>query len=436
MLGSFSISVNALTGPAMLSLPATFARSGIIPTCATLCFVCVLSALCSIHVANTISKVPENSNFKREIEYSEAFNIFWGRRWFVITQVLFFCCITCLNISSIVDTGQVVDTFLGHWWPFGGSLALKLTSSSAEWVQWDYSLCSDVEIMEGSCVPFKGEEGVLVTAGSLITTVMFFPLAHMDLVENTLWQVVGFIILLIISLQFVVQFSMNGLDFSSASMWGTDWSELFGVVLFNFALVICIPAWLYERDPHVDVPTVIHGSSILSTILYMSIGILGQMAMPNVSDNMLESMLSGAFGLLMQLGASIFAFSLIGLGIPLFSVLTRLNLTSSGMCSHRTANIFAVYFPFTLSWFLYDGTAVVQMLNWGGILFTSMVAFILPLLLAMDVTEKYDAEGSIDVYFGWFTSDRAKRMALRVLFALSVASIAAAVAGSLVWGVS
>lgn len=66
-LGSFAIAVNSLTGPAMLHLPATFKRSGLIPTIATLIFICILAALCSLHMANTISKVPGNSDFKQEV---------------------------------------------------------------------------------------------------------------------------------------------------------------------------------------------------------------------------------------------------------------------------------------------------------------------------------------------------------------------------------
>lgn len=62
----------------------------------------------------------------------------------------------------------------------------------------------------------------------------------------------------------------------------------------------------------VDVPTVVYGSSILSTVLYIAIGLLGAFSIPNVSENMLESMMTGTMGNLMQIGASIFAFAIIG----------------------------------------------------------------------------------------------------------------------------
>jgi Mn2+/Fe2+ NRAMP family transporter len=136
--------------------------------------------------------------------------------------------------------------------------------------------------------------------------------------------VCAFFVLLITSLQFVYLFSREGIHLENLSLWGENWDTLFGVVLFNFALVIAIPAWLYEKEPGVDVPTVIHGSSILSAVLYILIGILGATTMPNVSPNMLESMMSGAFGVTMELCASIFALFIVGLGMfhrPCFNCL-------------------------------------------------------------------------------------------------------------------
>jgi amino acid permease len=72
MLGSISIAVNSLTGPAMLNLCSIFQRAGLIPTILTIAFICVLSTLCSLHMANVISKVPGNKHFHLEIEYSEG----------------------------------------------------------------------------------------------------------------------------------------------------------------------------------------------------------------------------------------------------------------------------------------------------------------------------------------------------------------------------
>jgi len=56
-------------------------------------------------------------------------------------------------------------------------------------------------------------------------------------------QVIGFVVLLVTSLGFVVLFLSEGINMDNVSLWGTEWGSLFGVVIFNFALVIAIPAW-------------------------------------------------------------------------------------------------------------------------------------------------------------------------------------------------
>ena len=119
-----------------------------------------------------------------KIEYSETFGKFWGHKSFVYTQVLFFCCVTCLNISSIVDTAQVVDTFLGHWFPSGsGAINFLWTKGSldVQWVQWDYSVCTEEAIITGECIPFADEDGIIFTAGYTIVLLIFVPMAVMDL---------------------------------------------------------------------------------------------------------------------------------------------------------------------------------------------------------------------------------------------------------------
>mmetsp|Transcript_3299 Transcript_3299/g.5388 ORF Transcript_3299/g.5388 Transcript_3299/m.5388 type:complete len:503 (-) Transcript_3299:160-1668(-) len=437
MWGSMAIAVNSLTGPAMLDLPATFQRSGLIPTTCTLICVCVLSALCSLHMADTISKVPGNLNFSKEVEFSESFRVFWGHRWFVVTEIIFFCCVSCLNISSIVDTAQVVDTFVGHLVP-GGSIALQFANDGLHLERWDPSLCSHQHIQRGECIAFETTTGgLLITLGYLVTAAIFFPMALMDLKENSAFQIVGFMVLLGATFQFAIEFTLSGLDWNNLSLWGTSWDTLFGVVLFNFSLLIAIPSWLYERHPAVDVPTVIHGSSILSTILYMVVGIMGALAIPKVSDNMLESMMSGMYGMSMQIGASLFAFMIVGLGSPLFSVLTRMNLTGSGLATQRVGNMLAVYFPWGISWLFYQGNLVTKLLSWGGVIFTSAVAFLLPLVLALHTVLEFDQEGSIHVYGmnGWIVSRRAQIIALIALLSLAVISVGIAVAGQFYIGV-
>ena len=543
VIGSTSIAVNFLTGPAMLELPSLYQKAGIIPTTVTILIVGTLSALGSLHLSRVISQIPGNAHFEQPFQYSNVFEHYFlpvpsttipstntndnkysqsARRFLIrATQVAFFACISSLTISSMVESAQVMDSILanphfvgqtvglevgGGWWRPGGmnhSPALSSSphddngprpSSFSRLIQltfWNYLSCHAQQTVEGDCIPFTdynpdedmeddyyhyGDDtmttshGFILSLGYLLTVLCFLPLSLMDLQENAAWQVVEFIVLLVTAVVFAIFFigTINTTTTTTAvwsmehvSWWGESWDGLLGVILFNFALVISISSWLYEKEPGVDARQVIVGSTSLAALLYITLGILGAMAIPQVSPNMLESFLSGTYGPTMQYNASFFALFIIGLGIPLLCVLCRLNLQGGddstsrhggGGMSERTANWLAVYLPFGISWMFYKGDSVTQLLSWGGTICTSLIAFVFPWLVALqalNVTTTSTTtiaggpdlgDASIDVYGKWWrsklffgssSSRERERTILLILLSVSMLCIAFAILGNL-----
>ena len=173
-----------------------------------------------------------------------------------------------------------------------------------------------------------------------------------------------------------------------------------------------------------DATKVIVGSSVSSALLYILLGTLGAMSGPNVSNNLLETLMSGEEGIIMQITSFVFCVFIVGLGIPLLSVLGRLNLTGSGY-SQLTGDICAVYLPFGLSWLFYRGEAVTELLSWGGILFTSMIGFLFPILLAIQALDVSTNSGAI---FG-FQKAHHERRTLQWLLGLAITAVIASILG-------
>jgi hypothetical protein len=179
MWGSVSIAVNSLAGPGLLQLPFTYQRAGIIPTTAALIFVAVLSSFCCLHTADVVSKVPGNKHFDKAIEFSDPYRIFWGRKAYLVTQILFYCCTICVNIAATVDTAQIVDSVLGHWrgtWGFA--------VDDWEFQQWTHDhACTRDQVKLEKCLPFASANygQILLPLGYIITAAVFMPLCLMDL---------------------------------------------------------------------------------------------------------------------------------------------------------------------------------------------------------------------------------------------------------------
>lgn len=221
------------------------------------------------------------------------------------------------------------------------------------------------------------------------------------------------------------------LKVSNVSLWGRQWDDMLGVTLFNFALVLAIPAWLHEKKSNVGVGQTIFLSTVISLVLYIGVGLMGALAIPKVNINLLDPMVSGAFGPGIQLAASVFAFFIIGLDIPLFSVLSRYNLTHSGLCSVNLANWLVVWIPWGIGWLFYAGDSIGKLLSWSGVLLLSSVAFLLPLSLAYRTLKTRPSElGAVEVYGPFFKSFKEQKRALSILIVIATTSVVIAILGA------
>jgi hypothetical protein len=438
-----------------------------------------------------------------------------------VTQWLFFACTFCLNVAAMIDTAQVVDTFLGvsggkmlrtvGWTPFPTSSGDDDDESSRYFHTWIHPKCTRKQVKLGHCDPFvyntshelsngttasvmEPLAGPILTLGYVITAAVFGPLCVMDLKENTNWQIGGCFLLLTLSVYFCFAFLQmdlgdgsptessaamasptsamlnhtlvkeehyydSALEFyrpdnvttaihgfagsnhastiftsSSASpqhhnnlkLWGQEYRDLLGVIMFNFALVLALPAWLHTKKRSVKVSNVVYGSTGISTVLYIAVGTIVAITIPHANQNMLAPMVSGAFGAGIQAASSLFCFFIIGLDIPLFCVLTRYNLSKLLPGRPTLVNALVVYIPWGLSWVLYQGDAIGTLLDWGGVLLTSAIAFLLPLYLAYRVLLYTDLPLFPDLVLS--SSPAARRGQIRTVLGWLVVTAVAVVA--------
>ncbi len=73
-------------------------------------------------------------------------------------------------------------------------------------------------------------------------------------------------------------------------------------------------------------------------------------------------------------------------GVPVFSVVIKNSLVAGGICSPDWALFWGSVFPYLLAWMLYQGTYLIALLNWTGLLVNGLVAFVLPLVLTLEAT--------------------------------------------------
>ena len=101
------------------------------------------------------------------------------------------------------------------------------------------------------------------------------------------------------------------------------------------------------------------------------------------------------------------------------------------MCTERGANFLAIYLPWGTAWIFYNGGSTTALLGWGGIIFTSMIAFLAPLLMGLHIATTNASDGSISVYGGIELSRRQKILIFYGLLAFSSVAIVLAIIGEL-----
>lgn len=80
-------------------------------------------------------------------------------------------------------------------------------------------------------------------------------------------QIVAFAFMCLLLTQFTVEFIHKGFP-RPIPMVGNQLSQLAGVVLFNYAYIVTVPAWLMEKKNEVSVNATIWNASTLSSLIY------------------------------------------------------------------------------------------------------------------------------------------------------------------------
>lgn len=254
--------------------------------------------------------VPNNRRFTQCIEFSDPYRIFWSEAAYKATQILFYLCALCMNVAAIIDTAQIVDSSLGlHFKTYALSF-----DKGGKILSWYHAPCSRREVKETHCDPFADVVygSYVLTLGYVITALILLPICLKDLKENANWQIFGFFVLVTSSIYFCFSFwDLGELSLHHVSVMGHRWSGMLGVIMFNFALCLAIPAWLTEKERSVSTTKTIIESTFIALVLYVGVGLLAALAISHVNINMLDPMVSGAYGYGVQIAATVFAFFII-----------------------------------------------------------------------------------------------------------------------------
>eukprot|EP01095_Lingulamoeba_sp_RSL-Kostka_P006062 TRINITY_DN186_c0_g1_i1.p1 TRINITY_DN186_c0_g1~~TRINITY_DN186_c0_g1_i1.p1 ORF type:complete len:498 (-),score=105.27 TRINITY_DN186_c0_g1_i1:4-1497(-) len=366
--GSFVLTVNNVSGPGMLALPLVYQTAGYITPTIALIAICIVSSLASTMICEAMALVPGNKKFTERLEFATVIRHYFGQKAYILAQIFYNLSLQTLNISSILVTAQVMDELLVY--VFGNSYALQV---------WPPAFVPAVNKGDDNVVPFV-DDNLVFTLGYLICMVICMPMGFLNLDENIYFQYVSFLILVVLLVEFAVQFFLNGIETSYVPLYGEQTTVL-GVVIFAYTYVVTIPSWCNEKKDNVSINKAIWVSTLTCTAAYICFGLLGAMAYSSISTGNLLSYMAVNSPPFTTFCVYIFSLGVIGLGIPLFSIIIRYNLYVGGVFGNRWSAFWGTVFPWLVSWLLYQGNGFNNFVNWASLFINGFINFVVPFVL-------------------------------------------------------
>mmetsp|Transcript_34741 Transcript_34741/g.55878 ORF Transcript_34741/g.55878 Transcript_34741/m.55878 type:complete len:606 (-) Transcript_34741:301-2118(-) len=383
-LGSYVLLINNITGPGLVVLPLAFQQSGWFVTTFLTVLLGLLAAVTCCMIAESMTCIPGNEHFQGRVEFTYLAKRFLSRKAFLAVLCLFILSLVTTNISSIVESGQVLDKAL---LAAGAACALELYPDPK-------FLCITDDNSDSGSDSVFGDKYV-ISVGFLAILVISIPLGYLNLDDNIVVQVVSFIGLVVICTAWVVFFGLEGIDASLCPSFASN-SAAFGYVFFNYSFVITVPSWINEKRPDVTVSSLIWNTTFIGMLFFLLVGILGSMAQKYDGDADLLTVLTGKEKAT-WIRVLTFSFPLFALvtSIPVFSIIMRYNLLENRICGTSAANFWSVLMPWMLSLLVYGGNSINYILAWAGIVTVGPLNFVVPAWVYLVSSKRISGGGTV-----------------------------------------
>ena len=378
---SVCLLLNNVTGAAMVLYPVLFQTAGWVAPIVCMVAVAVLAGISSICLVKTMQLIPGNECYQQRFEFTNVAKHFLSDGQFKVVFLLFIVSLLSSAIPLIIQSAQIMDFMLVAI--FGETCGLQFTPG----VQWVCTSNSASDV-----APF-GADIVILSIGVVAIAALCIPVGYLNLDDNMNIQVGATLSMVAILSIWFVFFSTLGLDAVNMPAFGTDYSRILGIVVFNYCFVTAVPSWINEKSPSVSIPRSIAQALTGATLIFASLGAIGALAYASFPDSTdLLDKLNQSGNMLMRVTYFVFPAIVNLTSIPIFSIVIKYNFLSNQVVSKPVANFVAVVLPWLLAVPFYTGAGFNTIVTWTGVFVSGIVNFVVPLYMYVVAIRKYGNE--------------------------------------------
>jgi len=386
---SICLIVNNIMGPAMVALPFLSQRAGWLPLIFVNTACCLCSGLSSAMLCEALQRIPGNFFFtgknpetRQRYEFCDAVKYYWGKNWCFAIRILFNISLQAQNIPAMVVSCQVLDDFFQQIFHHV------------------YGIRYDVFPPQVGICHHSHE--FVITLGLISCMLICIPFGCLNLDQNKQFQNVSFVCLVLLTVEFLVQFIVIGphqgrpLEPSRTPLATDNQAKTLGVILFSWCFPSTLPSWVNEKGPGVKVTFVVWISVVFGWACKVAVALLGAwsyelLTLKNHEEaqNILLVMNHVSKQTITRVSAYLFNFTTLIPGIPVIAVIVRYNLLSSGGFGKVSASFLGVVLPWIVTVLLYRTALFVDILNWAAMLCMGPVNFIIPPLIFLSAVRRF-----------------------------------------------
>jgi len=431
---SCALLVNNITGPGVPQLSNMFVEAGWLFPVICIVSIWAMTTLSSAMFCEAMRKIPGNEHFRDRVEYTTVVDHYFGRKWYIASQVGLNGALQSLNIISVIQSAQVMDNLISVI--FGKTCGLNLSPFQSMWTDGQgltHLVAGSTDIF--SCVNTNDLATgnawgchVVLTLGFVVTASLAIPCGRWNLDDNMIIQTVAFVLTMGCWIIWIAASLSAASGDESALIPAVNsnpntgsQAAVLGTILFNFGFVTTVPSWVNEKRHEVSTNRVLWISTTICIFVFFFVGLPGAFAYSNVlqglvtntcqkqvgqasyncPNDLLQVMTDptlvpkawdSTFGRIV-LKTSVYMFPIVAVvsSIPVFSIVIKYNMIENNF-SKKTSYLWGVIFPWIAAFpLIYMPNVLGQFVNFTSLIFVSFTDFIVPWALFIVLYSREDS---------------------------------------------
>jgi hypothetical protein len=341
-------------------------------------FCATLSGLCGMALIKSSQLIPGNHNFDLRYEFSNIAKHYTGYYGYITIAVLFNLSMISQLIPEIIQSAAVGDMLIQQL--FSKTCGVTFFPS----LGWSCVQGDDAALLFGA-------NSIVLTLGMVLVGLISIPMGYFNLDDNMHIQAAAAIALVLMILAWVYVFLDQGLVADRVPFLGTDYSNVLGVIVFNYSFAASLPSWINEKCDNTSIRKATWIPLIIGTIMFVVVGVLGGMAYAPFfdTDDDILTKLDQKGKMVGKITYYLFPLIVNLTSIPVYSIMIRYNLQSTNLVTPRVASFIGVVCPWILTFLFYTGDGFQLVVQWTGTTVNGVVSFIIPLYIYILAVSRY-----------------------------------------------